>query len=238
MIKSGVYIITNLINKKVYIGKSINVYARLNDHKRSLLSGKHNNHHLQRSVDSYGIDNFTFELLEEYPIEYICSFENFWCLLLNTHNKDFGFNIKPTSPTGISNQSQETKDKIAISNTGRECLKSTKSKISNKLLLAYSEGRHPIANNIEHYKKVAAKNRGNKYSVGKKLNIKQLDSLLKGRLEKINKRVLQLSEEGTIIKEWYLTTDAADFYNVSYKAIWKAIKNNSKSVGFYWKYKQ
>lgn len=59
--KSGVYIILNIINNKYYIGSSKNVYIRLREHKSNLKGNKHENQRLQNAVNKYGINNFEFE---------------------------------------------------------------------------------------------------------------------------------------------------------------------------------
>ena len=41
--KSGIYIIKNTINNKVYIGQSNNIQLRLNAHKRMLRNNIHGN---------------------------------------------------------------------------------------------------------------------------------------------------------------------------------------------------
>ena len=71
MIKA-IYKITNKINKKSYIGQSINPVRRFKEHcKNSTIIGK--------AIQSYGIDNFSFEILgwfedynekEKYYIQY------------------------------------------------------------------------------------------------------------------------------------------------------------------------
>lgn len=67
--KSGVYIITNLINKKIYVGSSINIKLRWANHKSDLRRGTHRNKHLQRAWNKYGEENFNFKILEECDIE-------------------------------------------------------------------------------------------------------------------------------------------------------------------------
>lgn len=62
--KSGIYIIRNLVNNKVYIGKSKNVKQRKNAHFSALKLNKHNNQHLQNSYNKYGKNNFQFDVLE------------------------------------------------------------------------------------------------------------------------------------------------------------------------------
>lgn len=62
--KSGVYVIKNLVNNKVYVGSSKNLYARELEHFRNLKNNKHENKHLQRAYNKYGRDNFAFEVIE------------------------------------------------------------------------------------------------------------------------------------------------------------------------------
>lgn len=60
---SGIYKITNLINNKIYIGSTKNLYQRRIDHFYSLKINKHHNSHLQNSYNKYGTENFVFEIL-------------------------------------------------------------------------------------------------------------------------------------------------------------------------------
>jgi group I intron endonuclease len=60
----GVYKITNMINGKIYIGSSNNIYNRWSQHKASLNAKTHNNIHLQNAWNLYGSQNFKFEIIE------------------------------------------------------------------------------------------------------------------------------------------------------------------------------
>jgi len=62
--KSGVYIIRNLVNNKAYIGKSKNINQRKNTHFNALRLNKHTNQHLQNSYNKYGKKYFEFNILE------------------------------------------------------------------------------------------------------------------------------------------------------------------------------
>lgn len=42
-----VYIISNSIDNRIYIGSSVNVKSRLTGHKKDLIKGSHHNSHLQ-----------------------------------------------------------------------------------------------------------------------------------------------------------------------------------------------
>ena len=63
----GIYKITNTINHKVYIGLSNNIEKRWKTHKQRAFSenDKEYNKHLYRAFRKYGLENFTFEVIEE-----------------------------------------------------------------------------------------------------------------------------------------------------------------------------
>jgi len=61
---SGVYLIKNNVNKKIYVGSSLNIYKRINKHFAELRRGKHYNNLLQRSYNKYGESSFIYGILE------------------------------------------------------------------------------------------------------------------------------------------------------------------------------
>lgn len=67
MAKCGIYKITNLINGKCYIGQSVNILNRWRHHQASSQnsSDKKYDYPLYRAFRKYGLENFTFEILEE-----------------------------------------------------------------------------------------------------------------------------------------------------------------------------
>ncbi len=109
MIKSGVYKITNTINNKCYVGSSSNIKARKNDHWCLFRKKKHPNLHLQSSVNKYGLENFTFKVIEICVKTDITIREQFWIDLLKPD-----YNIR----------------NIAMNNFGLRHTLSTKLKIS------------------------------------------------------------------------------------------------------------
>ena len=76
----GIYKITNNLNNKKYIGQSRNIEKRFNKH-RSESFNKNSSHYeypLYRAIRKYGIENFSFEIIEECKIEELNEKEEFW----------------------------------------------------------------------------------------------------------------------------------------------------------------
>lgn len=121
IIYCGIYTITNLVNNKIYVGYGINIRDRFHNHKKLLRENKHHNQHLQSSYNKYGKENFKFEILEECEEQFLMGQEHFWCIMLNTHNDKFGYNLQPTDPNKkCARMHLETKDKISKANKGKK----------------------------------------------------------------------------------------------------------------------
>lgn len=58
---SGVYMIKNRVNDKVYIGSSLDIEQRLSQHRRDLKNGKHPNADMQKDYDAK--HGFDFDIL-------------------------------------------------------------------------------------------------------------------------------------------------------------------------------
>lgn len=63
-IVSGIYLIRNLLNGKVYVGQSVNLTDRWELHRRHLNNGTHHCRHLQHAWVKYGPVAFVFEIIE------------------------------------------------------------------------------------------------------------------------------------------------------------------------------
>lgn len=62
---SGIYKIENLINGKIYIGKSKDINRRWYEHKSDFKNPKKNHIALYRAMNKYGLENFSFSIIEE-----------------------------------------------------------------------------------------------------------------------------------------------------------------------------
>lgn len=62
---TGIYKITNIITGEFYIGSSKNIKQRWVSHKNPAFQAQHPNVKLYQVITQYGLDNFTFEIIEE-----------------------------------------------------------------------------------------------------------------------------------------------------------------------------
>lgn len=90
----GIYKITNLINNKVYIGQSVHIEKRWYDEKRRAFIEQEPEYYYPRSqaFRKYGIDNFSFEILELCSIEELNDREVYYIKLYNSVVPN-GYNI-------------------------------------------------------------------------------------------------------------------------------------------------
>lgn len=65
---SGIYMIKNTVNNKVYIGSSVNLNRRIKKHFYEIKKKFHHNKHLEKAVHKYGVENFEIYLLEVFDI--------------------------------------------------------------------------------------------------------------------------------------------------------------------------
>ena len=90
---TGIYKITNQINNKIYIGQAVNIRRRWTDHKyRSSIPNKEYEKYLYRAFRKYGLENFSFEILEECTREQLNERENYYILLYHSNDSQYGYN--------------------------------------------------------------------------------------------------------------------------------------------------
>jgi len=112
----GVYKIENLVNGKVYIGSSKDIYKRWNEHLNYLHNKKHHSCHLQFSWDKYGENNFKFEIVEICLNNDHITKEQYWIDFYKSYDINYGYNIRPKAD--LSMISEETKIKMSLKAKG------------------------------------------------------------------------------------------------------------------------
>ncbi len=160
--KFYIYKITNLVNNKVYIGKTYNPKKRWKDHiKTSQLSNSPKSSVIHRAMAKYGIDNFSYEVLVEFDDE-AKSFEAEKYYIKLFDSIKFGYNLTEGGE-GSSGYvaSLETKKKQSefhskrvrrkLTNDEKTIIKEKRKKqkmvrhslaIKNKVLEIYRENNH------------------------------------------------------------------------------------------------
>ena len=92
----GIYLITNVINKKVYVGYSRSCLVRMQNHRNRLRNNIHKNSHLQNAWKTYGSSAFSYNIIEHLSIELTNKqfeqVETKWVLHFNSHLSEFGYN--------------------------------------------------------------------------------------------------------------------------------------------------
>lgn len=104
----GIYKIENLINNKVYIGQSVNIEKRWSAEKSAAKTptDKAYNYPLSQAFRKYGIENFSFEILEECNQTELNEKEKYYIQKYNSYFK--GYN----QTFGGDTSSQAPKEKI------------------------------------------------------------------------------------------------------------------------------
>jgi group I intron endonuclease len=136
-----IYCATNMVNKKQYIGQTINsLKTRIRKHQLKAIKNIDNNHFLN-ALRKYGIDNFIWEILSYATTKYaLDQAEIYWIGYYDTLNN--GYNHKEGGANGKF--SIEAKRKMSDSHRGIKLSSETAEKISkaNKGKNHYNYGKH------------------------------------------------------------------------------------------------
>jgi group I intron endonuclease len=129
--KSGIYQITCLSNGKIYIGSSVSIEKRWNEHRSDLRRNKHHSQYLQRTWNKYGEESFAFEFIEEVEAELLLEREQHYLDTLRPWERDIGFNSCRIAGNTLGfKHSEESKRKMSKSRKGRKHTEETKRKMS------------------------------------------------------------------------------------------------------------
>ena len=113
-IYSNIYMITNKINGKKYVGQSKDVEFRWKQHIKDSKHKKLKSRYLYRSFNKYGIENFTLDIIEkDILIEKVNEREIFWINYYNTYAPN-GYNLT-LGGEGVKGRvfSKEEKERIS-----------------------------------------------------------------------------------------------------------------------------
>lgn len=157
----GIYKIENILNGKIYIGQSVRIERRFQEH----IMKSHNSQKIDKAINEYGIENFQFSVVEECSKEDLNTREDYWiqyyqCIYPKGYNVVESnqsihtvYNIEKQIINNIINDLQfsqlsltEIAKKYNVSN-------STVSRINNGKVYIFENIEYPIRNTQPKQKK-------------------------------------------------------------------------------------
>ena len=151
----GIYKITNNINGKIYIGQSIDIKERWKQHLYKAYNKKEigYNSAIHQAFRKYGIDNFSFEIIELCEKEKLDEKEIYWIEKLNTLSPQ-GYNILPGGQ-----KCRKINRQLFCSECGKEISKDNKSGlcrscVQTKVLITKEELYEKLLENNGNFTKV------------------------------------------------------------------------------------
>lgn len=159
---SGIYIISNIQNNKVYIGQTKNLSERMRKHKEALRSNRHFSDGLQQDWNKYGEKFFTMTVLEEInlaPKEILYSREIFWISFYRNKEGFSTYNISGGGAGGgkMAKSTKQILSRVSTENNpmywlGKHRSEETKAKISRANKGKLSGNKHPLYGTEGHWK--------------------------------------------------------------------------------------
>lgn len=239
---TGIYLLRNLINGKIYVGKSVNVRKRMYQHSKPEIYHKHTKESpIVRAIKKYGFENFSIEILETFTGESkkqdIIESEIFWIKKMQSNDPNIGYNLLlgGTDWTGYSHSDE------------------TKQILSQKASERYQGVNNPMFgknHTKESKEKISINRKKNKIAVGEnnpffgKVHSDETKRIIseKAKLRGNPKRkrpILQIClETGSVLKEWDSAADAGRELGFNKNNINNACHGIYKtSNGFAWKFK-
>lgn len=103
----GIYKIVNTLNNKCYIGQSINIQNRLTAHTM-----KSSGQYIDKSIQYYGKENFTFEVIEKCSPDKLNEKEIYWIAHFNSYYDGYNQTLGgQNSPIGEYNPNSKLAEK-------------------------------------------------------------------------------------------------------------------------------
>lgn len=252
----GIYKITNIVNNKCYIGQSVHIERRFREHKNRSYFTEYETP-LYKAIKKYGIENFTFEIIEECEKSELSDREIFYINKYNSYSK-MGYNLTNGGKGYSGTHTIEHNKKISIAKTGKKIQPPSK-----ETLIKRSESLKKVIHTKEWHEKIGLANRGRvvseetrkKISESLKGNVissetreklrikstgrKQSEDSRKKISEKVSKPILQFDTSGNFIKEYGNARIASAETNINFSNISSCCNGKrNKAGGYIWKFSE
>lgn len=145
----GIYKFTSKTSGKSYIGQSVDILKRFNEHRMQAFNKNvhHFNCHFYRAIRKYGFSDFSFQILEECPRIELNQREQYWISFFDTYQN--GYNMTTGGEDNPSNNPEVVKKRTNTLLHNPEVNKKLASRGGQKISLeevveirtAYKEGK-------------------------------------------------------------------------------------------------
>lgn len=235
----GIYLITNTVNNRHYVGQSKDIETRWGEHKRSTFNCNATDYEtpLHRAFRKHGVDNFTFEVLEVVPNHSeLNSIENKYIAKYNSIAK--GYNQIVTSRNGLSKEdlNKKREERYGV----------TKEKLKTQLIESNFEAvakSYGVSSN-------AVRKWCKDYDLpttAKAYHTPEKDLAYRTRMSKISresstkkKRIAMIDKDtAVVIKEFDSVREASEYIGTSTGNITRAVygyEGRTTSYGYRWSY--
>lgn len=141
----GIYLITNHLNGKKYVGQSADIEGRWKEH---IIESKCRCECvIHKALKKYGVENFSFEVLEECPVDKLDEKEIYWIDKLDTYKS--GYNM--TVGGGGNNQGKDSYSKEYNKEYKRKYYQDNKDTIKERHNQYRDEHKEEIMEQVKKY---------------------------------------------------------------------------------------
>jgi len=143
----GIYKIVCSANDKIYVGMSLDILKRRNQHFSLLRKGKHYNRYLQSAYNKHGKDSFRVIVIELTDAQNLEDREQYWITKLKASDRRIGYNASETANPGHCENFTKPKNYIVTLPYGAELKVKNLTKFCRDLGWTHPDSRlHRVAN--------------------------------------------------------------------------------------------
>ena len=223
---SGIYKIVNNDNGKYYVGSSDDITRRIYEHSWLLSNKKHHCIPLQKAWEKYGQENFVFVIVEVVSPKLLLETEQKY-LDICKQKTSINYNTcyEAMSPMKGRKHSEKTKKLMSTAHRGEKCHWFGKPKTLEERKMVSDIAKQRIGNKNGFFGKQHTPE-----------FVEKMRRFATGRVSLNRKSVIAYNETET--KSFDFMAVAAEQVDGTRQWIRKAIKNNVKYKGYFWKYRE